>query len=48
MNQLDIDEIEAVLPKFHEDPIQGGHTGIAKTLAKVKTLFLERYDSRYY
>jgi len=30
------DEKEAILSKFHDDPIQGGHTGITKTLAKVK------------
>jgi len=29
------DETEAILSKFHDDPIQG-HTGITKTLAKVK------------
>jgi len=31
------DEKEAILSKFHDDPIQGGHTGITKTSAKVKT-----------
>jgi len=30
--------IEAILCKFYDDPIQGGQ----------KTLFLKRYDSRYY
>jgi len=29
-------EKEAILSTFHDDPIQGGHTGISKTLAKVK------------
>jgi len=29
-------EKEALLFKFHDDPIQGGHTGIATTLAKKK------------
>jgi len=29
-------EKEAILSKLHHDPIQGGHTGITKTLAKVK------------
>jgi len=29
-------EKEAILSTFHDDPIQGGHTGITKTLAKVK------------
>jgi len=27
---------EAILSTPHDDPVQGGHTGIAKTLAKVK------------
>jgi len=30
------DEKEAILSKYHDDPIQGGNTGITKTLAKVK------------
>jgi len=30
------DEKEAILSKFHDDPIQGGHTGITKSFAKVK------------
>jgi len=29
-------EKEALLFTFHDDPIQGGHTGIARTLAKIK------------
>jgi len=29
-------EKEAILSTFHDDPIQGGHTGITKTLAKVQ------------
>jgi len=29
-------EKEALLFSFHDDPIQGGHTGIARTLAKIK------------
>lgn len=29
-------EKEAILSTFHNDPIQGGHTGISRTLAKIK------------
>jgi len=29
-------EKEAILSTFHNDPLQGGHTGITKTLARVK------------
>jgi len=32
-------EKEAILSTFHDDPIQGGHTGIQKTLAKVKRYY---------
>jgi len=28
-------EKEAIMSTYHEEPIQGGHTGISKTLAKV-------------
>jgi len=30
---------EAILSTLHEDPIQGGHSGITKTLAKVKRYY---------
>jgi len=33
------DEKEAILSKFHDDPIHGGHTGTTKTLAKVKRYY---------
>jgi len=29
-------EKEAKLSTFHNDPVQGGHTGVTKTLTKVK------------
>lgn len=29
-------EKEAILSTFHNYPIQGGHTGISRTLAKIK------------
>jgi len=40
------DEKEAILSKFHDDPIQGGHTGITKTLAKVKRHYFWKGMSR--
>jgi len=30
------EEKEELLFTFHDDPIQGGHTGIARTLEKIK------------
>ena len=32
-------EIENVLKKYHDDPIEGGHYGVTKTLNKIKRHF---------
>jgi len=29
-------EIQKILSTYHDDPIQGGHSGITRTLAKIK------------
>jgi len=39
-------EKEAILSTFHDDPIQGGHTGITKTLAKVKRYYYWKGTSK--
>jgi len=40
-------EKEAILSTFHNDPVQGGHTGITKTLAKVKRYYYWKDMTRY-
>lgn len=40
-------EKEAILSTLHDDPIQGGHTGITKTLAKVKRHYYWKNMSKY-
>ena len=38
-------EIQQIMSTHHDDPIQGGHGGITRTLAKIKTLLLEKHDA---
>jgi len=40
-------EKEAILSTFHNGPVQGGHTGITKTLAKVKRYYYWKGMTRY-
>jgi len=40
-------EKEAILSTFHNGPVQGGHIGITKTLAKVKRCYYWKGMTRY-
>jgi len=40
-------EKEAILSTFHNDPVQGGLTGITKTLAMVKRYYYWKGMTRY-
>jgi len=41
-------EKEAILSTFHDDTIQGGHTGITKTFAKVQRHYYWKKDIKEY
>jgi len=40
-------EIQSILSTFYDDPIQGGHTGITRTLAKIKRHYYWRNMTRH-
>jgi len=40
-------EIKSILSTFHDDPIQGGHTVITRTLAKIKRHYYWKNMTRH-
>nr|AAL90422.1 RH61266p [Drosophila melanogaster] len=40
-------EIQSILSTYHDDPIQGGHTGITRTLAKIKRHYYWKNMTRH-
>lgn len=39
IDKNDKSHINTILSKYHDDPLQGGHTGITRTLLKIKRFY---------
>lgn len=39
INEKNVEEIKTILLRYHDDPAEGGHTGITRTCAKIKRHF---------